>query len=187
MENTRKWYAIAAKPRAELMVELGLEQRGFEVVRPTYWEKRRWSDRMKWIELPLFPGYVFCRMSLDQRMVALSAPGVRLIVGFGGVAVPVPDAVMDSLRCALGSGRRVTPWDEWAPGDEVEVGAGPLLGLRGALVEVRSSSRIVVQVELLRRAVAVELDPADVIRTAESAAVHQAAMKKAVMGMGGVQ
>jgi transcription antitermination factor NusG len=155
------WFAVAVKPRQEKLAARVLRDQGLEDYLPLYRARRRWSDRLKEIETPLFAGYVFCRFALQDRAPVLRTPGVRSIVTFGGRPAPVSDSEISALRQAVGSGRAVEPWSEPGQGEPIRIERGPLSGLRGVLVRARDDWRVVVSVELLRRSVAVEVDLAD--------------------------
>jgi transcription antitermination factor NusG len=128
------------------------------VFAPVYLSKRRWSDRVKQLELPLFPGYVFCRFRSDQRLTVLTTPGIASIVGFGSVPAPVSDEEIASVRAITQSGLPYGPWPYVRIGDCVRIDTGCMRGMRGTLVRLRDDFRVVVNVELLQRSVAVEID-----------------------------
>jgi transcription antitermination factor NusG len=115
---------------------------------------------VKTITLPVFSNYVFCRFAPATRAGVLKTPGVRSLVGFGGCPAPVPDAEIEAIRKAVGSGLPVEPWPFVRAGDRVRVLDGPLRGLDGLLVSGANKTRVVVSVELLQRSVAVEIDRA---------------------------
>lgn len=165
MEDSRSalnWFAVAVKPRHEKLAARVLRDQGLEDFLPLYRSRRRWSDRLKEIEAPLFAGYVFCRFSPQDRTPVLKTPGVRSIVAFGGQPAPVPDSEISAIRRAVGSGLPVEPGPLLGEGQPVRIERGPLSGLRGVLVRVRDNWRLVVSVELLQRSVAVEVDRDDV-------------------------
>ena len=165
VQSALNWFAVAVKPRQEKLAARVLRDQGLEDYLPLYRERRRWSDRLKEVEAPLFSGYLFCRFSPRDRAPILRTPGVRSIVAFGGRPAPVSDADIAALRRAVGSGRAVEPCSEPGPGQAVRIERGPLSGLRGVLVRTRDHWRVVVSVELLRRWVAVEVDRADLAPT----------------------
>ena len=152
------WYAIVVKPQAERAVEAALGQKNYETFFPVVTTDRRWSDRTKRVDVALFPGYVFCRFDHERRLPIMTTPGVREIVGFGRHAAPVDDAELTALRIVLASGVSLDHCEYLQPGDAVEVTQGPLQGLRGSLLEVKGSCRVVLSVELLQRSVSVEMD-----------------------------
>jgi transcription antitermination factor NusG len=133
-------------------------EKGYEEFLPVYQSRRRWSDRVKSVELPLFPGYVFCRLNVEYRLPILTIPGVLHFVGLGRVPVPIDDAEVADLQTAVRCGLEVGPWPYLDVGQRVRLEAGPLAGLEGILVEQRKQHRIVVSVSLLQRSVAVEIE-----------------------------
>ncbi len=151
------WFALTVRSRHEKVVAEGLRGRGLEEFLPLYQSKRAWSDRTKVLEMPLFPGYVFCRFNEAQRLMALSAPGVRSIVGFGGQDAVVDESELDAVRRMLAAGLAVEPWAHVRAGNVVEIHSGPLSGLRGRVVREKGQWRLVVNVDLLQRSVSAEL------------------------------
>ena len=156
--STDKWFALQVRPQYERAVAQALRAKGLEEFLPVQKIHRRWSDRAKQLEEPFFPGYVFCRFNLGNRLPVLVTPGVRSIIGIGKTPVPVDDAEIAALRMVAESGRQAEAWPFLAVGQRVRIGAGSLTGLEGILVDVKSSSRVVVSVALLQRAIAVEID-----------------------------
>jgi transcription antitermination factor NusG len=152
------WFALRVKSRAEKIVATMARHKGFEEFLPLYQIRRRWSDRFKVVELPLFPGYVFCRTNPELRLPLLTIPGVLSFVGIGKVPVPIAEAEIDSIQRALGAGLLAEPYPFLEVGQRVRLAEGPLTGLEGFLVEVRKQHRILVSVSLLKRSVAVEID-----------------------------
>ena len=156
--NRSEWHALTVRSRHERVVAEGLCGRGLEQFLPLYQSKRAWSDRTKVVEMPLFPGYVFCRFSEAQRLTALSAPGVTAIVGFGGKDAVVEEHELDGVRRVLASGLAVEPWPHVRAGNIVEIHSGPLSGLRGQVVREKGQWRLIVNVDLLQRSVSAELE-----------------------------
>jgi len=155
---TYPWFALRVKSRCEKMVALMARHRGFEDFLPLYQARRRWSDRVKSVELPLFPGYVFCRVNPELRLPILTIPGVLNLVGIGRIPVPIDEIEIAAIQRAAGAGLLVEPYPFLAVGQRVRLEEGPLRGLEGFLVEVRKEQRIAVSVNLLKRSVAIEID-----------------------------
>jgi|HubBroStandDraft_4_1064222.scaffolds.fasta_scaffold42819_2 transcription antitermination factor NusG len=153
-----KWFAVRVKPQAERMVATVARHKGFEEFLPLYKARRRWSDRFKWVDLPLFPGYVFCRLKQESRLPILTIPGVLHFVGIGKVPVPIDDAEVAAIQTAIQSGLWAEPWPFLGVGQRVRIEEGPLTGVEGLLIEVRKKQRLVVSVSLLKRSVAVEIE-----------------------------
>ena len=152
------WYALTVKPRHEKAAALNLERKGLESYLPLYRAQRQWSDRHKEVELCLFPGYVFCRFGFERRLDVSSLPSVTSIVGFGGLPTPVSEEEIAAIQSILASGHRVWPWPYLEAGQRVRIVSGVLAGLEGILAREKDAWRVVVNVELLRRSVAVEID-----------------------------
>jgi transcription antitermination factor NusG len=152
------WYALTVKPNHERAAAQALESKGLETLVPLYRSRRRWSDRIKELELPLFAGYVFCRFPGNQRARILSTPGVNSVVGFGNRPAPVDDGEIHAVRTLVASGLPVSPWPFLRVGEKVRVESGPLCGVEGILTQVKDAWRVVVSIELLQRSVAAEVD-----------------------------
>jgi len=153
-----KWFAVRVKPQAEQIVAKIARHKGFEEFLPLYKTRRRWSDRFKWVDLPLFPGYVFCRLKEESRLPILTIPGVLHFVGIGKIPVPIEDAEVAAIQTAIQSGLCAEPWPFMDIGQRVVIEEGPLTGVEGLLIEVRNKQRIVVSVSLLKRSLAVEIE-----------------------------
>jgi transcription antitermination factor NusG len=160
------WFALHVRPRFESAVETQLGGKGYEVFLPTFVCKRRWSDRVKSIVKPLFPGYVFCRFNVGQRLPILITPGVNSIVGIGKVPIPVDPEEIFAIRSVIDSGAASFPCDYIREGELVQIESGPLEGLVGIVQRTKSSERLVVSLTLLMRSVAVEIDRSWVKRVA---------------------
>lgn len=155
MEN---WYALRVRSNHETVVQSGLRSRGFEEFLPVYRARSRWSDRVKVIQRPLFPGYVFARFDASNRLPVLMLPGFVHIVGFGNGPEPVDEKELHAIRRFVDSGLPITPWPYLREGEMVVVQHGALAGLEGIVLRATDSLRLVVSLNLLQRSVAVELD-----------------------------
>src|SRR5437867_4241481 len=153
-----RWFALRVKSRYEKVVATVLRNKGYEEFLPLCQSRRRWSDRFKSVELPLFLGYVFCRLDPQHRLAVLTTPGVLHFVSVGRIPAPIDDREIAAIQAAVQSGLRTEPWPFLEVGQLVRLDDGPLAGLEGLLVEVRKQFRIVVSVTLLRRSIAVEVD-----------------------------
>jgi transcription antitermination factor NusG len=123
-----------------------------------YPSHRRWSDRSKDLLLPLFPGYLFCRLSLRDKLRVETTPSVLAIVGSAGRFQPIPESEICAIQIMLASGRPLLPHPYLKAGDFVFIHRGPLQGLEGILLQVKNIWRVVVSVTLLQRSVSVEVD-----------------------------
>jgi transcription antitermination factor NusG len=159
-----KWYALYTRSRFEKKMLGELTDRRIEVFLPMREILSRWKDRKKRIWIPLFPGYIFVNHvdTPESRFRILNIPGAVRFVGFEGHANPIPEEQILSVRKFLEVSIAVDPYPYVQVGSRVEVIAGPLKGIRGILVEKRGRFRFVIQVDLIRQAVSVEIDASDV-------------------------
>jgi transcription antitermination factor NusG len=158
--NNHLWYALRVKSRYENTVASHLQARGFESFLPLYKCRRRWSDRFKEIELPLFPGYVFCQFDPSNRLPILTVPGIVHVVGVGRTPISVEQTEIAAIQTAVKSGLPRKPWPFLEVGQKVRIEHGPLCGVDGILVGFRGHQRLVLSVSLLQRSVAVQVDEA---------------------------
>ena len=135
-----------------------LAGKGHEVFLPLIGATHQWQDRAKQVWLPLFPKYVLIRGGLDRRVQVLSTPGLSHVVGWAGHPAIIPQDQVDAVRRMIESSLQVEPYPLLQFGDRVRVEAGPLKGIEGVLVRRKNNFRLVVSVELLGRAAAVEVD-----------------------------
>jgi len=152
------WFAILARTGREKNAILLLENAGYECYLPVSKFTRRWSDRVKQIEVPLFPGYLFCRMNAQNRLPVLMTPGVIQIVGVGKMPIPVEEEEIAAIQRVEKSGLSAMPWPYMQVGHVARIEDGPLRGLTGIVVKIKSGTKLVLSVSLLQRSVAVELD-----------------------------
>ena len=153
-----QWFAVKVRSNFERVVAQHLRARGFEEFLPSYRAEHQWSDRKKLIDQPLFPGYVFCRLKVDDRLPVLTVPGFVGLVGFGKGPTPIADHEIEGVRKMAGSGLLVGPWPFLAAGQKVLIDRGPLKGVEGILLRAKSAFRLVVSLSLLERSVSAEVD-----------------------------
>ena len=158
-----RWYAAYTNANHEKRVSEQLGVRKIEHFLPLYTSLRRWKDRRVKLEMPLFPGYVFVRTALQNRMHVLQVPGVARLVGFDGTAAALPEDEIEALRMSLGNRLRVEPYPYLTAGRRVRVQAGPLVGLTGIVVRRKGGARFVVTLDLIQRSVAVEVNEDDLM------------------------
>ena len=166
MEQTPSWFALYTRHRHEKSVAQWITGKGIEVFLPLYKAAHRWKDRMKDLYLPLFPNYVFVQAGPNQRGAILSTPGVYDFVRLGGLAAPIPNDEIESIRQVVEHSLDAEPHPFLKSGDRVRVKSGPLAGLEGILIRKKNFYRLVLSVELLVKSISVEVDVADVERVA---------------------
>jgi transcription antitermination factor NusG len=157
-----QWYAAYTYAKHERRVAQQLEEHLIEAFLPTYRSVRRWKDRRKVLELPLFPSYVFVQLGGKDRLDLLRLPGVLGLVCFQGRPAPVESAEIESLRQGLADRTIVHPHPYLKAGRRVRIRSGSMAGVEGILVRKKDCTRVVLSISLLQRSVSIDIDEADV-------------------------
>ena len=152
------WYAAYTSANHEKKVAEQLAQRSVEHILPLYAVSRRWKDRWVHLQLPLFPGYVFVHLALQDRLLVSSIPGVACLVGTGRTPTAIPHGDIASLRLAMGQGMRVQPHPYLTVGRRVRITAGVLSGYEGVLIRRHGKQRVVLSIDLIRQSMVVDAD-----------------------------
>jgi transcription antitermination factor NusG len=156
-----QWFALCTLPRHEKRVAALMTERQLESFLPLYQQERQWKKRPPvTLDLPLFPTYLFARVTHSQRGAVLGIPGVLSIVGNGRHSLPIPDAEIGNLRASMGM-PSVEPHPYIAVGEMVRVKRGPLAGYKGLLIRRKNMFRVVISVELIQQSISVEVDESD--------------------------
>lgn len=158
-----QWYALRTRSRHEKLVRDQLEKQGIEPLLPTVRRLSQWKDRKKEIEVPLFSGYCFVRLSQQNKLPVQKVAGVVEVVGSGNRPEPIPDEEIEALRTLVNS---VLPYDSHPylfEGMAVEVVRGPLQGVHGILMRKDKRHRLVIGIRLIQQAAVVEIDAMDVV------------------------
>ncbi|MFH1776618.1 MAG: UpxY family transcription antiterminator [Candidatus Omnitrophota bacterium] len=153
------WYVLYTKSRHEKFVESRLLEKGITAFTPTITLKKKWSDRIKSIEEPLFKSYCFARFSLSERRKIISQKGVVKIVNFNGQYPPVQDFVIDSLKILIANELKIDPCPYLRIGERVVIKKGPLKGFTGFIVEKRrKNTELVISVDAIAMSVKCVVD-----------------------------
>ena len=160
--NTSQWFALGVKPRFDKAVARTLESKGFETLLPLYKKQHRYAARYKVSELPLFPGYVFCRFNVLTRLPILTTPGVMQILGTGNTPIPLSENEIFSLHTAIKADLPLQPFPFLQVGQRVRIEEGVLAGVAGIVIRFKQSLRLILSVTLLQRSVLLEIDPRQV-------------------------
>jgi transcription antitermination factor NusG len=159
------WYAVYTNANHEKCVTQQLELRSIEHFLPLYESVRRWKDRRVRLQMPLFPGYVFIRLALRDRLRVMQIPSVVRFVGFNGQPTPLPDEEMEILRSGLSQRVRAEPHPFLTLGRRVRIKSGSFQGFEGILLRRKSNLRVVLSVALIHRSIAVDVDSTDLEET----------------------
>jgi transcription antitermination factor NusG len=158
-----RWYAAYTCANHEKRVAQQLERRSVEYFLPLYESLRRWKDRRVQLQLPLFPSYVFVRITQRDRLRVLEIPSMVRLVGFNGFPTALPDDEMEAMRTALTRELRAEPHPYLKVGKRARITSGPFVGLEGILLRKKGTFRVVLSIELIKRSIAVDVDSADVV------------------------
>jgi transcription antitermination factor NusG len=153
------WYPLQTRYQCEKKVDAALRDEGFESFAPTHREARRWSDRTKLVELPLFPGYTFVRMEADPRLLVkvLRLPGLVRFVMSGRELVAVPNEEIETVRALVQSSISYQPGPFPAVGERVRIHGGFLEGVEGILTAQMGRGEIVISVGAIQRSLKIPL------------------------------
>jgi transcription antitermination factor NusG len=152
------WYGVRTRSNHEKVAASVLRGKGYEPYLPLYSLRRSRANVVTESELPLFPGYVFCRFDVTKRLPILMTTGVISILGFGRDPVPIPEEEIEAVRAVLRSGLPSEPCAYLREGQRVRVTNGPLAGVEGVLLKRKNQCRMVVSVTMLQRSLSVEID-----------------------------
>jgi transcription antitermination factor NusG len=157
-DTAAAWFAIETRYRFEKKVASQLNHKGFCVFLPLSTEYHRWTDRLKAISVPLFPGYAFVHLdqSRDSCQAVLRTPGLIRFVNFGGVAATVPRKQIEDLQLLMQQKSSLTPYPFIQAGERVRIRGGCLHGLEGVLVR-RHNEKLVISIQSIQRSLAVEV------------------------------
>ncbi len=156
-----RWYAAYTSANREKRVAVQMGLRSVEHFLPLYESVRRWKDRRMMLHLPLFPGYLFVRIALRDRLQVLQVPGVARLVGFNGLPCALSASEIATLQACLARKACLEPHPYVRVGRRVRVKAGPLEGLEGIVIRKKNRLRFVLSLDLINRSVAVEIEAAD--------------------------
>lgn len=159
-----KWYAVRTRARNEKAISERLQQQGLTTFLPLVSEVRRWSDREKKVELPLFSCYVFVRLEVsnnEERMRVYRTNGVFEIVSMRGQAIPIPEEQIDSLRTVLTQEVAWSAHSFLKVGQRVRIRGGALDGVEGVLLSNTGDRALVISVDAIQRSLAVRVEGYD--------------------------
>ncbi|HZU26226.1 MAG TPA: transcription termination/antitermination NusG family protein [Bryobacteraceae bacterium] len=155
------WYALRVKSRCEFAASEALTAKGYTHLAPFWRSGHASSGRVvQDMDMPLFPGYVFCRFDAADPQPVLSTPGVVHVLSAGKKALPLDGREVAAIQAVCESGLRTRPWPFLQAGRRVVLQRGPLAGADGIVTESENELRLVVSLTLLQRSVATEIDAA---------------------------
>jgi len=157
VESRAECYPFNVRVRGEESVARTLREKGYEVLLPTYIQKRRYSDRIKKVSCALFPGYVFAYTTMDAMTGILATPGANYVVRSGARINSLSPEDELTVRALCLANVECEPCNDLQIGLRVLIETGPLAGLTGTLVKVRNNERVIISVESVQRSIMVEI------------------------------
>jgi len=158
-----KWYAVHTRSRHEKQVNLFLSERGVETFLPLVHTLSRRRDRKKYVDIPLFPGYLFVFAEKERLYDVKYTRGVTRIIGTDlGIPTPIPDKQILDIKSVMETEVQLDPFPYLKKGRMVRVKSGPLKGMEGILVERKGHYKLVIKIDLLQKGAAAEVYISDI-------------------------
>jgi len=154
----KNWIVVRSKPRSEKIAYAQLEEKGIEAYLPLLKERRKWSDRKKWVEFPLFSSYLFAKIEIKNSIFVLQTHGVSSLVRFGEEIATVQDEVINAVKLAIDGGYQLAPAGYFIAGNRVEVIEGPMSGVKGIVVRLKGKDRLVIKIDAIQQALSIDID-----------------------------
>ena len=174
------WYALYLRSRYEKRVSERLQENAVETFLPLVEEVHIWSDRKKRVLEPLFRGYSFVRSDLRNKEIILQTDGVVRLVGIGPRPSPIPDEQIEWIRIMVTGSSTVVKEVYLPAGERVRVIGGPFEGLEGIIVRTKSSTRVVVSLDVIAQSVSVEVSP-EFLRVVQASEQSSVQMKSSTV------
>ena len=133
-------------------------KKNIEAYLPLLKERRKWSDRKKWVEFPLFSSYLFARIDIKDSIFVLQTQGVNTIVKFGKQIAIVQNSVIEAIRLAMEGGYQLEPVEYFVEGNQVEVIAGPMKGVKGIVAKLKGQNRLIIKIDAIQQALSIQIE-----------------------------
>tara|TARA_B100001750_G_C15337308_1_gene510429 strand:- start:136 stop:651 length:516 start_codon:yes stop_codon:yes gene_type:complete len=154
----KQWIVVRSKPRSEKVAHNELVKKNIESYLPLLKERRKWSDRKKWVEFPLFSSYLFARIDIKDSIFVLQTQGVNTIVKFGKQIAIVQNSVIEAIRLAMEGGYQLEPVEYFVEGNQVEVIAGPMKGVKGIVAKLKGQNRLIIKIDAIQQALSIQIE-----------------------------
>jgi transcription elongation factor/antiterminator RfaH len=154
----KNWIVVRSKPRSEKIAYAQLKEKEIEAYLPLLKERRKWSDRKKWVEFPLFSSYLFAKIEIKNSIFVLQTNGVSSLVKFGEEIAIVRDEVVNAIKLAIDGGCQLTPAEYFIAGNAVEVIEGPMRGVKGIVAQLKGKDRLVIKIDAIQQALSIDID-----------------------------
>ncbi|MFP4556187.1 MAG: UpxY family transcription antiterminator [Bacteroidales bacterium] len=157
-KNKKCWFAAYTTPRSEKKVYERLKSEGVVVYLPIHKTLRKWSDRKKWVEVPLLPSYIFVKITEREQHAVLNTAGLIRFVKFEGKPAPIPEEQINTIKLLLGQKLDIELLEEnLKPGDKVEIILGSMLGFKGELIKHKGKNKALIKIDHISHGLLVTL------------------------------
>lgn len=164
-KNDFQWYALYTKSRAEKKVYDQLKGMGIEVYLPLKKEQRQWSDRKKWVEVPVINSYIFVKISPSQYRDVFNARGVVAYVSHKGKAVAIPEREIEAMRRTVENKLSFTvETDNLKKGEKVTITSGPLKNIEGEVEEIQGTKKLYLRISHIGYVLVLNLDEVERVK-----------------------
>ena len=154
----QNWHAIYVRPSHVAQVAKRFSVREIEYYLPQYRVEHRWKNRCtRKLDLPLFPGYIFCHITPRERVRVLEVPSVLFVVGTAGRPTPLAESEIEAMRSGL-EARNAMPHPFLKVGERARIRRGALAGMDGVILRNKNSVRVVLSLDAIMQSVSVEVD-----------------------------
>ena len=154
----KQWIVVRSKPRSEKVAHNELVKKNIEAYLPILKERRKSSDRKKWVEFPHFSSYLFARIDIKDSIFVLQTQGVNTIVKFGKQIAIVQNSVIEAIRLAMEGGYQLEPVEYFVEGNQVEVIAGPMKGVKGIVAKLKGQNRLIIKIDAIQQALSIQIE-----------------------------
>ena len=163
MDSPYQWYALYTKSRAEKKVYEELRQKGIEVYLPLRKELRQWSDRKKWVEMPIINSYVFIHIQMPDYRRVFESKGVVQYVSRKGKAVVIPEHEIEAMKRTVASNLSFNVEASTIhKGQTITITSGPLKGITGEILEIQGSKKFFMRISHIGYTLVVTLDDEEI-------------------------
>lgn len=164
-----RWFAVYTRYKREKVVYDELTRKGIEVFLPLQKILRQYGRKKRWVELPLFNCYVFVKITKANYVPVLSVEGVTKFIRFSQNLISIPESEIQMIKRIIGSEALIEAKEGfYQSGDEVEIIAGNLSGMKGELIEIQGKNNVLIELSHLGYSLKIEL-PSSYLRRLEYA------------------
>lgn len=159
INNDNKWYVFYTKSRHEKSVFSLLIKSGIEAFLPLKKEIRKWSDRKKLIELPIFPSYIFVKIPKHKILEILKFPGISRYISFNGLPAYLRENDIEIIKKAIDNNNEIELFDsKLKNGSKVKFITGPFAGYEAIVVGHNRKNKIIVEIEGTNQSILITVD-----------------------------